>query len=175
MTLDELKQLDNKYGESQSALDDIYDLIKIKKSLKFDDRISDTTIQFWSRILDNITDDYVKELVYEVFSEYIFYCEKDVFCGADEWDEISEAYLDDRLFIFPFKPGDFICKKYSNNPEKIISITMYNASCYPVINTELRHIVNRVEVIENEIDYHDIIKYKKVDNIETYDLYDEFD
>lgn len=138
--------------------------------MSFEDRISDKTISFWSRILDHIDDNYVKELVYEVFSEFIYYRERDHF---DDFDEISEAYLDDRCFIFPFKPGDFIQKPYGNGPEKIISITMSDASCYPIINTERRYVEEHVVVIDNEIGYPEIDKYKKVDSLETYGLYDQ--
>lgn len=173
MLIDELKKLDDKYGSSDSALSDVFDLIVVKKILNFEDRISDNTIDFWSRILDNISDEYVKELVYEVFSEYIFYRERDHF-DVEEWNEINKAYLDDRLFIFPFKPGDFIKRRYSDIPEKITSIAMHSAGCYPVINTESRYVEEHVMVVENEIDYHDMDKYEKVDNVETYGLYNKY-
>jgi DNA relaxase NicK len=166
MTIEELKKIDDKYGESGSALEDITSLILDKRILNFNDRISDETISFWSKILDGISDEYVKELVYEVFSEYIYYRELDCF---DDLEELSKAYYDDRCFIFDFKPGDFIATKYGE-PEKVISITMHGAGCYPVVNTERRYVEQHVAIVENEIDYTNINKYYKVDNVQTYSL-----
>lgn len=166
MTIAELKKLDDKYGASGSALDDICALILDKRILNFNDRISDKTISFWSRVLDGISDEYIKELVYEVFSEYIYYRELDCF---DDFEEVSKAYDDDRCFIFDFKPGDFIARKYGE-PEKVISITMHQAHCYPIVNTEKRYVEEHVAIVKNEIDYPDIEKYHKVDDVKTYSL-----
>ena len=166
MTIDELKQLDDKYGNSDSALEEIFEDIVCRRTLSFDNRLSDEHLPFWSKILDSITNEHVKELVYEVFSEYIYYRELDHF---DDLKELSEAYLDDRCFVFDFKPGDFIATKYGK-PEKVISITMHNAGCYPVVNTERRYIEQHVAIVENEIEYPDVEKYHKVDNVETYSL-----
>ena len=173
MTINELKQLDDKYGSDAQALSDMCDLIILKHTLSFENRVSDETISFWSRILDNIHDDYVKELVYDVFSEYIFYRERDHF-DVEEWNELTQAYLDDRLFIFPFKPGDFIQKRYSDCPEKITSISMNSAYAYPVINTESRYVKKHVAIVQNTIDYDDLDQYEKVNNVKTHGLYDEY-
>ena len=166
MTIDELKQLDDKYGSSDSALEEIFKDIVCRRTLSFDNRLSDEHLSFWSKILDSITNEHVKELVYEVFSEYIYYRELDHF---DDLKELSEAYLDDRCFIFNFKPGDFIATKYGE-PEKVISITMHQAHCYPVVNTEKRYVEEHVAVVENEIDYPNVAKYHKVDNVTTRSL-----
>ena len=166
MTIEELKKLDDKYGEAGSALEDIQSLIDNKRILNFNDRISDKTMSFWSSVLDCISDEYVKELVYEVFSEYIYYRELDCF---DDLEEVSKAYLDDRCFVFDFKPGDFIATKYGK-PEKVISITMNHAGYYPVVNTEQRYVKKHVAIVENEIEYPNIAKYHKVDNVQTYSL-----
>ena len=166
MTIEELKKLDDKYGEPGSALEDIQSLIDNKRILNFNDRTSEKTISFWSKILDGISDEYVRELVYEVFSEYIYYHELDCF---DDLEEVSKAYDDDRCFIFDFKPGDFIATNYGE-PEKVISITMYQAHCYPVVNTEKRYVEQHVAIVENEIEYPDVAKYHKVDNVKTRSL-----
>lgn len=164
-----IKELEQKYDDGAKALCDFQDIIH-KRIISYEDRISDESMPFWCKILKTINDDYVKELVYEVFSEYIYYREHDCF---DDLEELSKAYLDDRCFIFDFKPGDFIATKYGE-PEKIISITMYQAHCYPVINTEKRYVEEHVVVTENEIDYPDIAQYHKVDNVNTYGLYNKY-
>lgn len=166
MTIDELKRLDDKYCDRAEALCDMQDMIYEGNILYDENRISDKSMPFWSRILDSISDDYVKELVYEVFSEYIYYRERDCF---DDLDELSKAYLEDRCFIFDFKPGDFIATKYGK-PEKVISITMHQAHCYPVINTEKRYVEEHVAVVKNEIEYPNIDQYYKVEDVQTYSL-----
>ena len=166
MTIDELKRLDDKYGDGAEALCDMQDIIDEGNILCDENRISDKSMPFWSRILDSISDEYVKELVYEVFSEYIYYRERDHF---DDFDEVSKAYLEDRCFVFDFKPGDFIATKYGK-PEKVISVTMNHAGCYPVINTEQRYVEERVVKVKNEIKYSNIDQYYKVEDVQTYSL-----
>ena len=160
-----IKELEEKYDDGAKALCDFQNMID-KYVMSYEDRVSDETIPFWCKILKTINDDYVKELVYEVFSEYIYYRKLDCF---DDLEEVSKAYDDDRCFIFDFKPGDFIATKYGE-PEKVISITMHKAHCYPVINTEKRYVEQHVAIVENEIDYPDVAKYHKVDNVETHSV-----
>ena len=170
MTIDELKQLEDKYGSESTVICDVADLID-KKVLRFENRLSEEALPFWSKILDHIDDNYVKQLIYEVIQEYVYYHERDCF---DDLDELYQAFMDDRLFIFPFKPGDFIQKSYDSPPEQIISIEMEDAACYPTINTEKRTVQEVVNVTHNKIDNYKLDKYRKVENVETYGLYDKY-
>ena len=170
MTINELKQLEDKYGSKSAVIGDVADLIA-KKVLRIDNRLSEETLPFWSKVLDHVDDDYVKQLVYEAIQEYVYYHERDCF---DDIDELSQAFMDDRLFVFPFKPGDFIQKSYDSPPEQIISIEMTEAGCYPTINTEKRTVEKIVNITHNEISYPEFDKYRKVDSVKTYGLYSKY-
>lgn len=168
MTLEELKALEHSYEEDVQLMD-FQDRIPDYK-----DRDSNKALIFWGEILDNIKDENLRQLIYAVFSEYIYFYEN--LKGVEESaEEINEAYQDERLFIFPFKPGDFIQRGYGD-PERIMSVTMTESYTWPVINTETRRVVQiqDVRVEEKIIEYPELVKYKKVDDIEEYCLVNEY-
>lgn len=173
MTLVELRELNNKYNDGELSLD-LDNLLRQNGLLKWENRNSEQSLAFWSRILDSINDKAVKRLIYTAFAEYIFYKEKlkDVYYDLDE---LAKACEDDRCFIFDFAPGDFIKTKYGDL-EKVTSVTMDNAGCWPTVNTEKRYVQVCEEVVieENSIGYPELEEYHKVDNVQTYGLYNKY-
>lgn len=172
MTLTELKKLNEEYDSG--GLFDFNDLLRQNGLSKWDNRDSEESLMFWSKILDSINDENIKKLVYYTFAELIYYKEKltDIYYDLDE---LSDACKDDRCFIFDFIPGDFIKTEYGDL-EKITSVTMSQAGCWPTVNTEKRYVQVHKEVVveQNSINYPELQKYHKVNDVQTYGLYNKY-
>lgn len=171
MTIEKLKRF-NKYENWKEMYDKIYQEYQghIPKFCDNLDDMDDKELEFWSKILDCINDEEIQRMLYMMLVEASA-CYWLIDCmDIEELKEIIDAYFDERLFVSPFKPGDYISKNGSN-PEKVVSVTFDDATCWPSINTERNVVVTDVKTINNDIKPSDCKKYKVVNEPQKYTLY----
>lgn len=159
MTITELKELENmseeEYMDIISRLDSKYGHV-IPKLAKMS---SEDSLEFWSNVLDNVTDKETQKMLYVIINEAS--CTTPISLYWDDLDELYKAFEDDRCFVFPFKPGDYI-QANGKNPQKVTSIELNHAYTYPIVNVEYNVPVHDVMTINEQIEYPRIEEYSVV-------------
>lgn len=159
MTITELKELENmseeEYMDIISRLDSKYGHV-IPKLAKMS---SEDSLEFWSNVLDNVTDKETQKMLYVIINEAS--CTTPISLYWDDLDELYKAFEDDRCFVFPFKPGDYI-QANGKNPQKVTSIELNHAYTYPIVNVEYNIPVHDVMTINEQIEYPRIEEYAVV-------------
>lgn len=159
MTITELKELENMSEEEYmgiiSRLDSKYGNI-IPNLAKMS---SEDSLEFWSNVLDNVTDKETQKMLYVIINEAS--CTTPISLYWDDLDDLYKAFEDDRCFVFPFKPGDYI-QANGKNPQKVTSIELNHAYTYPIVNVEYNVPVHNVITINEQIEYPRIEEYAVV-------------
>lgn len=159
MTITELKELENmseeEYIDIISRLDSKYGHV-VPNLAKMS---SEDSLEFWSNVLDNVTDKETQKMLYVIINEAS--CTTPISLYWDDLDELYKAFEDDRCFVFPFKPGDYI-QANGKNPQKVTSIELNHAYTYPIVNVEYNVPVHNVMTINEQIEYPRIEEYSVV-------------
>lgn len=160
MTITELKELENmsdeEYEDIILRLDNKYNhIIPDLAKMSSEDRL-----EFWSNVLDNVTDKETQKMLYVIINEASFTVPIRLY-WEDNLDELYKALEDDRCFVFPFKPGDYI-QANGEDPQKVTSIELNHAYTYPIVNVEYNVPVHNVITIKEQIEYPKIEEYAVV-------------
>lgn len=136
---------------------------------KCDDICTEKSLPYFNEIFSEIQNEETKKELYCLLRELAFY--RDACDGIeDDFYDLSKAYEEERCFIFPFKPGDFV-KGPDGTFKKVTSVRFdYGRNC-PEIEFEERYVYTDIMVSKGTIGYQDYKSYKKVDNVGEVDVW----
>lgn len=159
MTIKDIEKLDHAYTNEG---------IEVSDFPRYKDMSTEQSLPFFNRIFNEIQNEETKKELYCLLRELAFYQKT---CNdIDDLVEFANAYGEERCFIFPFKPGDFI-EGPDGVPKKVMCIRMDDAWDYPRIEVEERYVCTDVTVLKDTIKPSDYKLYKKVDNVGEFDLW----
>lgn len=129
--------------------------------------------EFWSSILDCISDDEVQKIIFVIIMELVFY-EKFQFIqdampdDLEYMDKVLTSMIDKvgNVMDLRFLPGDYI-QKPGSAPEKVVSITI-GEDLKPRIHTERKKLIRDVYTYKDIIEEDEFDNYKEVDEPEMY-------
>lgn len=152
MTIEELNKLSDE-ANYENALNKFYKLYGDCNIIP-----KETDLNFWSNILDGVTDEETKQMLFVLITELAWYKRLDVGYDIEELEEIFNADVDDRLIISPFAVGDNIIADDSRYPMKVTAIVYDKYGLN--IKTERYECVTRYDFNEYKLNGKELRKYK---------------
>jgi hypothetical protein len=157
MTIDELRKLndDDNYNATWEKLQKLYNGHTVPY-IHYDN--AEDNIDFWSKILDSVVDEEIKQMLFVMISELSWYSSLDIDGYTEEaLKEICKADIDGRLIISPFAIGDKIVTSDDPYPMQVSEI-IYNKSGIH-INAKRYERVTRYDYNEHNLDEKTLKKY----------------